>query len=91
MNEPLSTPRQRKKQPESLPLLPPEEPKIRHHYQLQQDVSFKILLILLVTSCLIRLFRISNPPQVVFDEVHFGGFASKYIKGTFFLDVHRKK
>jgi dolichyl-phosphate-mannose-protein mannosyltransferase len=25
---------------------------------------------------------------VVFDEVHFGGFAKKYIKGTFFMDVH---
>lgn len=23
-----------------------------------------------------------------FDEVHFGGFASKYIKGQYFMDVH---
>lgn len=23
-----------------------------------------------------------------FDEVHFGGFARKYIKQTFFMDVH---
>lgn len=28
------------------------------------------------------LYRIS------FDEVHFGGFASKYIRQVFFMDVH---
>ncbi|KJY02297.1 dolichyl-phosphate-mannose-protein mannosyltransferase [Zymoseptoria brevis] len=36
----------------------------------------------------VRLFRIYQPTSVVFDEVHFGGFASKYIKGKFFMDVH---
>lgn len=36
----------------------------------------------------LRLFRISEPRQVVFDEVHFGGFASNYLKGTYFFDVH---
>ena len=36
----------------------------------------------------VRLFRIYQPSSVVFDEVHFGGFASKYIKGRFFMDVH---
>jgi dolichyl-phosphate-mannose-protein mannosyltransferase len=36
----------------------------------------------------VRLFRIYQPSSVVFDEVHFGGFASKYIKGKFFMDVH---
>ena len=36
----------------------------------------------------LRLFRISEPRQVVFDEVHFGGFASHYLKGTYFFDVH---
>lgn len=36
----------------------------------------------------VRLFRIYQPSSVVFDEVHFGGFATKYIKGKFFMDVH---
>ncbi|ORY53429.1 PMT-domain-containing protein [Rhizoclosmatium globosum] len=39
-------------------------------------------------ALIIRLFRISNPHEVVFDEVHFGGFATKYINGQFFMDVH---
>ncbi|KAI8376981.1 glycosyltransferase family 39 protein, partial [Blakeslea trispora] len=36
----------------------------------------------------IRLWRLSQPESVAFDEVHFGGFASKYIKKAFFMDVH---
>ncbi|KAJ2332596.1 hypothetical protein GGI00_002717, partial [Coemansia sp. RSA 2681] len=28
------------------------------------------------------------PNQVVFDEVHFGKFAGKYINGTYFYDLH---
>lgn len=35
-----------------------------------------------------RCWKISRPGSVVFDEVHFGGFASKYIRSEFFLDVH---
>ncbi|KAL3956981.1 protein mannosyltransferase 1 [Purpureocillium lilacinum] len=41
-----------------------------------------------VLAALVRIFRIYQPSSVVFDEVHFGGFASKYIKGKFFMDVH---
>lgn len=41
-----------------------------------------------VLSLIVRLWRLGYPTSVVFDEVHFGGFASKYIKGRFFMDVH---
>ncbi|KAK4495498.1 hypothetical protein PRZ48_013830 [Zasmidium cellare] len=41
-----------------------------------------------VVALFVRLFRIYQPSSVVFDEVHFGGFATKYIKGKFFMDVH---
>ncbi|KAI9342069.1 Dolichyl-phosphate-mannose-protein mannosyltransferase-domain-containing protein, partial [Zopfochytrium polystomum] len=43
---------------------------------------------LTLLSLIVRLYRISHPSEVVFDEVHFGGFAGKYIKGAFFMDVH---
>ncbi|RHZ75364.1 hypothetical protein Glove_216g188 [Diversispora epigaea] len=43
---------------------------------------------LFVVSLLVRLYDIRQPSSVVFDEVHFGGFATKYIKGRFFMDVH---
>ncbi|KAI8613977.1 hypothetical protein BC830DRAFT_1169815 [Chytriomyces sp. MP71] len=39
-------------------------------------------------ALIVRLLRLSNPHEVVFDEVHFGGFATKYINGQFFMDVH---
>ncbi|EOA81475.1 Dolichyl-phosphate-mannose--protein mannosyltransferase 1 [Exserohilum turcicum] len=50
--------------------------------------DWSLLAILTVIACGVRLFRIQQPTSVVFDEVHFGGFASKYIKGRFFMDVH---
>ncbi|KAF9949516.1 hypothetical protein BGZ72_008706 [Mortierella alpina] len=39
-------------------------------------------------ALVVRLWHIGYPTSVVFDEVHFGGFASKYIRGRFFMDVH---
>ncbi|KAJ5110822.1 hypothetical protein N7532_001357 [Penicillium argentinense] len=50
--------------------------------------DYKLLVLVTLIAAAVRLFRIYNPTSVVFDEVHFGGFASKYIKGRFFMDVH---
>lgn len=49
----------------------------------------RILVGILITFALvIRVANLATPNSVVFDEVHFGGFAKKYIKGAFFMDVH---
>ncbi|KAI9281385.1 Dolichyl-phosphate-mannose-protein mannosyltransferase-domain-containing protein [Umbelopsis sp. AD052] len=50
--------------------------------------DLKIAAALTVWACYIRLWKIWQPASVVFDEVHFGGFASKYIRTRFFMDVH---
>ncbi|KAG8534263.1 uncharacterized protein KY384_001107 [Bacidia gigantensis] len=55
--------------------------------------DFQLLGLLTVVAAVVRIFRIYQPSSVVFDEVQyvvqfFGGFASKYIKGRFFMDVH---
>ncbi|OQD77131.1 hypothetical protein PENDEC_c003G01062 [Penicillium decumbens] len=50
--------------------------------------DYKLLTLVTLIAAAVRLFRIYQPTSVVFDEVHFGGFASKYIKGRFFMDVH---
>ncbi|KAK4539893.1 hypothetical protein LTR36_010287 [Oleoguttula mirabilis] len=53
-----------------------------------QSSDWEMLGALTIVALFVRLFRIYQPSSVVFDEVHFGGFASKYIKGKFFMDVH---
>lgn len=50
--------------------------------------EFKLLILITVLASFIRLFRLSQPNSVVFDEVHFGKFAGKYIKTQYFVDVH---
>ncbi|KAI9843980.1 MAG: hypothetical protein M1838_002386 [Thelocarpon superellum] len=50
--------------------------------------DYQMMAVLTLLATVVRLFRIYQPTSVVFDEVHFGGFASKYIKGRFFMDVH---
>lgn len=46
------------------------------------------LFILTIISIILRLYYINEPSEVVFDEVHFGGFASKYLRHEYFFDVH---
>lgn len=41
-----------------------------------------------VITILTRLYKINEPAEVVFDEVHFGGFASNYLRREYFFDVH---
>ncbi|KAJ2785696.1 Dolichyl-phosphate-mannose--protein mannosyltransferase 4 [Coemansia javaensis] len=41
-----------------------------------------------VLSFLTRYWRIWDPAQVVFDEVHFGKFASYYLRRQYYFDVH---
>ncbi|KAJ7240005.1 glycosyltransferase family 39 protein [Mycena rebaudengoi] len=50
--------------------------------------EWKLLILILIVASAVRLFRLSKPSSVVFDEVHFGKFASKYIKTQYFVDVH---
>jgi dolichyl-phosphate-mannose-protein mannosyltransferase len=46
------------------------------------------LKIISLLAFVIRFFAIDEPAEVVFDEVHFGKFISRYIKREYFLDVH---
>jgi len=51
--------------------------------------DFRIALsIITFLAFLTRFWGISHPNEVVFDEVHFGKFASYYLERTYFFDVH---
>lgn len=56
--------------------------------QATTSVDRLLLAILLALGVLIRLYKLYLPSQVVFDEVHLGGFARDYFRGEFFVDVH---
>jgi dolichyl-phosphate-mannose-protein mannosyltransferase len=44
--------------------------------------------LMIVAAFVLRFWRIDLPKYVVFDEVHFGKFASYYLSNSFFFDVH---
>ncbi|KAK7206086.1 Dolichyl-phosphate-mannose-protein mannosyltransferase-domain-containing protein [Myxozyma melibiosi] len=46
------------------------------------------LVVLTVLAFYTRFYLLNHPDQVVFDEVHFGKFASYYLQRTYFFDVH---
>jgi len=48
----------------------------------------RLLLILLTLSAVMHGFKLAEPREVVFDEVHFGGFINAYIEGRLFFDIH---
>ncbi|TLD25821.1 glycosyltransferase family 39 protein [Venturia nashicola] len=51
--------------------------------------DFKLALFVVTFLAFVtRFYGIRHPNQVVFDEVHFGKFASYYLQRTYFFDVH---
>ncbi|KAF9428432.1 hypothetical protein BGZ94_002415 [Podila epigama] len=64
------------------------KPRIRRGQAWYQSRDLQVSTALTLLALVVRLWAIGFPDSVVFDEVHFGGFASKYIQGGFFMDVH---
>ena len=57
-------------------------------HKLADEPKQLILVGVTIAALLLRLFSIHFPAQVVFDEVHFGGFASRYLRREYYFDVH---
>ncbi|KAK1069373.1 Dolichyl-phosphate-mannose--protein mannosyltransferase 4 [Friedmanniomyces endolithicus] len=66
-----------------------EQVKQKGKEVVQRDWEYKLALaVITVLAFVTRFWGISHPNQVVFDEVHFGKFASYYLQRTYFFDVH---
>lgn len=52
---------------------------------MKKNIPFFILIILVFLT---RFLFLSYPPEVVFDEVHFGKFVSAYFSGQYYFDIH---
>ncbi|HEY4475517.1 MAG TPA: phospholipid carrier-dependent glycosyltransferase [Candidatus Paceibacterota bacterium] len=46
------------------------------------------LIILLALAIITRFWNLGEPPEVVFDEVHFGKFVSAYFTNEYYFDIH---
>ncbi|ORE07517.1 O-mannosyltransferase [Rhizopus microsporus var. microsporus] len=56
----------------------------------QNDRTFHKLAfsLLCIIATFVTFYKIWNPAEVVFDEVHFGKFAGYYLQRTYYFDVH---
>ena len=55
----------------------PEPVVVKDHTKNLPFDDIFLVILLTVIATVVRLYKIDYPTSVVFDEVHFGGFASK--------------
>jgi dolichyl-phosphate-mannose-protein mannosyltransferase len=68
---------------------PKEVSKEPEKRQFSRDYKYQILVIIsTILAIIVRGYAIHHPGEVVFDEVHFGKFASFYLRGEYYFDVH---
>ncbi|PPQ91880.1 hypothetical protein CVT25_000755 [Psilocybe cyanescens] len=68
-----------------------QNPKNRNQLELLLEThqgSAIVVAVLTALAFALRFYKINHPDQVVFDEVHFGKFASHYIMRQYYFDVH---
>lgn len=81
-----------KERTESLKNNKPEEEEVDKNKR-DWETAFRIELdgisiLLFVIAFITRTFRLSQPKDIVFDELHYGKYVGLYNKQTFFFDQH---
>ena len=72
---------------QAMPLYSPPMPFFERVKLAFQNDTYMIIMYTIL-SFITRLYRIGSNPRVVWDEAHFGKFASYYIRHLFYFDVH---
>ena len=70
-----------------LPAFPSRAAGLGHHL-LTLVKRHWLLIALVVAAFVTRFWRLWEPSEVVFDEVHFGKFITAYFTGEYFFDIH---
>ncbi|CAK5267805.1 unnamed protein product [Mycena citricolor] len=68
-----------------------QNPNNRHPIERLLETKRASMIVIGVLTALafaLRFYKINQPDQVVFDEVHFGKFAAYYILREYYFDVH---
>ncbi|KAJ1679428.1 Dolichyl-phosphate-mannose--protein mannosyltransferase 4 [Spiromyces aspiralis] len=65
-----------------------ERPDPKSASSLTRNASVYSFALVCILSFAVRFWLIWSPDEVVFDEVHFGKFASYYLRREYYFDVH---
>lgn len=60
---------------------------IPHKFHISIEIDL-ISITLFVIALATRFYKLSEPNNIVFDELHYGKYVSMYLKRTFFFDQH---
>ncbi|VVC38730.1 Hypothetical protein CINCED_3A015703 [Cinara cedri] len=68
-------------------LINKEQPDIFNNFKINIEINV-LAVILFLSAVSSRFFKLNQPRNVVFDELHHGKYVSLYMKRTFFFDTH---
>ncbi|CAH1732010.1 unnamed protein product [Aphis gossypii] len=68
-------------------LIDDQKPDIFNNFKISIEINI-LAVILFLSALSSRFFKLDQPRNVVFDELHHGKYVSLYMKRTFFFDTH---
>lgn len=72
---------------EQTPLIDADLIAIPHKFRISFELDL-ISIALFLIAFATRIYKLSEPNHIVFDELHYGKYVSLYLKRTFFFDQH---